>query len=179
MVCNRCKMVVKSEFELLGLHPLSVELGEVELDAALTEIQKEQLCLRFEELGFELIDDKKSRIIEKVKNSIVQLVHYSPESVRINLSQHISAQIPLEYNYISNLFSEVEGTSIEQYYISQKIERVKELLVYDELSLSEIAYQLDYSSVSYLSKQFKKVTGLTTSHFKQLKAQKRIPIENL
>ena len=179
MVCNRCKMVVKSEFEQLGLHPLTVELGEVELDRALSEYDKEQLVLRFEELGFELIDDKKSRIIEKVKNSIVQLVHYPSERLRTNLSQHINEQIPLDYNYISNLFSEVEGTSIEQYYIAQKIERVKELLVYDELSLSEIAYQLEYSSVSHLSKQFKKVTGLTTSHFKQLKSKKRTPIENL
>lgn len=179
MVCNRCKMVVKSEFEELGLHPLSVELGEVELETGLSEYDKKELMLRFEELGFELIDDKKSRIIEKVKNCIVQLVHYPSERLRTNLSQHISEKIPLDYNYISNLFSEVEGTSIEQYYIAQKIERVKELLVYDELSLSEIAYQLEYSSVSHLSKQFKKVTGLTTSHFKQLKSQKRTSIENL
>jgi len=172
-------MVVKSELEQLGLRPLTVELGEVELETALTEPDKERLGLRFEGLGFELIDDKKSRIIEKVKNTIIQLVHHSPDPVKTNLSQQISNQIPLEYNYISNLFSEVEGTSIEQYYISQKIERVKELLVYDELSLSEIAYRLDYSSVSHLSKQFKKVTGLTTSHFRQLKSHKRIPIENL
>lgn len=172
-------MVVKSELEQLGFYPLTVELGEVELKDELSNEEKERVNARFLELGFELIDDKKSRIIEKVKNTIVQLVHHSSDSARTNLSQRIIEQIPLEYNYISNLFSEVEGTSIEQYYITQKIERVKELLVYDELSLSEIAYLLDYSSVSHLSKQFKKVTGLTTSHFKQLKSQKRIPIENL
>lgn len=179
MVCNRCRMMVKAEFELLGLHPLSIELGEVELENALSDSDKEKLSLKLVELGFELIDDKKSRVIEKVKNIIVNLVHHSSEKPRTNLSQVIIEQIPLEYNYISNLFSEVEETSIEQYYIAQKIERVKELLVYDELSLSEIAYQLEYSSVSHLSKQFKKVTGLTTSHFKQLKTLKRLPIENL
>lgn len=179
MVCSRCKMVVKSELEQLGLKPLVVELGEVELEKPLTELEKERISSRFDELGFELIDDRKGQIIEKVKTSIVNLVHHSEEGIKTNLSQYISTRIPLEYNYISNLFSDVEGTSIEQYYIAQKIERVKELLVYDQLSLSEIAYQLDYSSVSHLSKQFKKVTGLTTSHFKKLKSHQRTPIENL
>ena len=179
MVCNRCKMVVKSELEQLGLHPLSVELGEVELSQELTETEKQAISNRFVELGFELIDDKKSRIIERVKTLVVELVHHSEENLNVNLSDFLTQHIPLEYNYLSNLFSDIEGTTIEKFYIAQKIERVKELLVYDELSLSEIAHRMGYSSVAYLSAQFKKVVGLTPSHFKNVKDLKRRALDQL
>jgi AraC-like DNA-binding protein len=172
-------MVVKDELIKFGLHPVNVDLGEVIVSEELNQIQKKQLNQVLLSFGFVLIDDKKSRIIEKIKNAIVELVHYSEEQPKTNLSEHISHKLNHDYNYLSNLFSEVEGTTIEQYFISQKIEKVKELLVYDELSLSEIALKMNYSSVSYLSKQFKKVTGFTTSHYKQLKERKRTPIEEL
>lgn len=179
MVCDRCKMVVKSELEQLGLQPLAVELGEVELKEELTAEQKERVNTRFLELGFELIDDKKSRLIERVKNLVVELVHHSEEQLNRNVSDYLTQFIPMEYNYLSNLFSEVEGTTIEKFYIAQRIERVKELLVYDELSLSEIADQMGYSSVAYLSTQFKKVVGLTPSHFKSMKEAKRKSLDLL
>lgn len=179
MVCSRCKMVVKNELLRMNLHPSVVELGEVHISEELTAEQKKQLNHNLLSFGFELIDDKKSRLIEKIKNAIVDLVHYSEKQPRANLSEYISHKLHHDYNYLSNLFSEVEGTTIEQYFIAQKIERVKELLVYDELSLSEIAVMMNYSGVAHLSKQFKKTTGLTPSHFKQLKEKKRIPIENL
>ncbi|MES2557026.1 MAG: AraC family transcriptional regulator [Bacteroidota bacterium] len=179
MVCNRCKMVVKSELEQLGLLPLRVELGEVELKEDLSDEDKEQINTRFRELGFELIDDKKSRLIERVKNLVVELVHHSNEPLNVNVSDYLVQHIPMEYKYLSNLFSEVEGTTIEKFYIAQRIERVKELLVYDELSLSEIADRMGYSSVAYLSTQFKKVVGLTPSHFKSIKAAKRKSLDLL
>jgi AraC-like DNA-binding protein len=179
MVCSRCKMVVKSELEKFGLHPLSVELGEAEVSEQLTEQKKKQLNQILVGYGFALIDDKKIRIIEKVKTLLVDLVHNKSNHLKTNLSNYLSNELNHDYTYITNLFTQVEGTTIEQYFIAQKIERVKELLVYDELSLSEIAYQLNYSSVSHLSKQFKKVTGLTPSHFKQLKENKRKPLEEL
>lgn len=179
MVCNRCKMVVKSELEQLGLQPLTVELGEVELKDELTIEEKERVNTRFLELGFELIDDKKSRLIERVKNLVVELVHHSDEQLNMNVSDYLIRHIPMEYNYLSNLFSEVEGTTIEKFYIAQRLERVKELLVYDELSLSEIADQMGYSSVAYLSTQFKKVVGLTPSHFKSIKTSKRKSLDHL
>jgi AraC-like DNA-binding protein len=179
MVCSRCKMVVENELIKFGLHPINVELGEVIVSEELSQTQKKQLNQVLLSFGFVLIDDKKSRIIEKIKNAIIELVRYSEEQLKTNLSEHISSQLNHDYNYLSNLFSEVEGTTIEQYFIAQKIEKVKELLVYDELSLSEIALQMNYSSVSHLSKQFKKVTGFTPTYFKQLKERKRIPIEEL
>jgi AraC-like DNA-binding protein len=179
MVCNRCKSAVKSELEQLGLHPLMVDLGEVELKDELTDEQKQQVNERFKALGFELIDDKKSRLIERVKNLVVELVHHSNEQLNMNVSDYLVQHIPMEYKYLSNLFSEVEGTTIEKFYIAQRIERVKELLVYDELSLSEIADQMGYSSDAYLSTQFKKVVGLTPSHFKKVKASKRKPLDQL
>jgi len=179
MVCSRCKMVVKDELLKFGLHPTSVELGEVIVSEELSQTQKKQLNQLLLSFGFVLIDDKKSRTIEKIKTAIVELVHYSEVQLKSNLSDHISQQLNHDYNYLSNLFSEVEGTTIEQYFIAQKIEKVKELLVYDELSLSEISLQMNYSSVSYLSKQFKKVTGFTTTYYKQLKERKRTPIEEL
>ena len=130
-------------------------------------------------LGFELIDDKKSRIIEKIKNIIIELVHHQNNDAKTNLSDVLSSQLHHDYNYLSNLFSEIEGTTIEKYFIAQKIEKVKELLVYDELSLSEIAFRLNYSSVAYLSNQFKKVTGLTPSYYKQIRDDKRKPLDKV
>jgi YesN/AraC family two-component response regulator len=179
MVCDRCKMVVRSELEKLGLHPLSVELGEVEFDRDISEEEKQRINERFTVLGFELIDDRKSRLIERVKTLVIDLVHHSGKHIHVNLSDYLTQHIPLEYNYLSNLFSEIEGTTIEKFHIAQKTERVKELLVYGELSLSEIADQMGYSSVAYLSAQFKKVTGLTPSHFKNIRDAKRKPLDRL
>lgn len=179
MVCSRCKMVVKDTLEANGIKTVSVELGEVDTTEQMSKEQVFTIDAALKRLGFELIDDKKSKTIEKIKNAIITLVHHSNHDLKTNLSSYISAQIQLDYNYLSNLFSEVEGTTIEKYFISQRIEKVKELLVYDELSLSEIAYQLGYSSVAYLSNQFKKVTGFTPSYFKSLKEIKRNNIEDL
>lgn len=179
MVCSRCKMVVKNQFENIGLHPKSVELGEVELEHAPSAVQMTQLNTALKAMGFELMDDKKVQTIEKIKNLIITLVHHTNDEISTNLSTYISSQLLQDYNYLSNLFSEVEGTTIEKYFIAQKIEKVKELLVYDEMTLSEIAYELGYSSVAYLSTQFKKVTGLTPSYFKTLKENKRTNIEEL
>ncbi len=179
MVCGRCKMVVKSEFEKLGLHTISVELGEVELQDSITENQKEILLENLQALGFDFIDDKKSKTIEKIKNLIVDLVHHKNSELKINLSDYLVENLNQDYSTLSNLFSEVENITIEKYYISQKIEKVKELLIYNELSLSEIADILNYSNVAHLSNQFKKITGFTPTYFKQLKDKKRIQIENL
>lgn len=179
MVCTRCKMVVKSEFEKLGLHPISVELGEVELSGQIDETTINQINNALHQFGFALIDDKKSQLIEKVKNLIIDLVHNLDSELKVNLSDYLNSHIPYEYNYLSNLFSEVEGTTIEKYFIAQKIEKVKELMMYDELSLSEIAYKLNYSSVAHLSSQFKKVTGFAPSHIKRIKDNKRTPLDKL
>ncbi|MDN3724199.1 AraC family transcriptional regulator [Aequorivita sp. SDUM287046] len=179
MVCNRCKMVVKSTLEKLGLHSLKVELGEIELQENDISTIKEQLKQELQSLGFDLLDDKKTKIIEKVKNRIVDLVQNKNGNLQVTLSEYLTQELHQNYSALSNLFSEVEGITIEKYFILQKIEKVKELLVYDELTLSEIAFQLNYSSVAYLSNQFKKVTGLTPSHFKKLRTIKRSPIEEL
>lgn len=179
MVCNRCKMVVKAELEKFGLHVVSVDLGEVDVSEALDKIQQQQLNDNLAVFGFELLDDKKSRLIEKVKNRIVELVHTNDNQLKTNLSEYIASHIGQDYNYISTVYSQHESTTIEQYYTLQRIERVKELIVYDELNLNEIADRLNYSSASHLTKQFKKVTGLTPSHFKSLKQNKRQPLENL
>ena len=179
MVCNRCKMVVKSELIKFGLHPTSVELGEVEIMEQLNEGSKKELDMVLQSFGFSLIGDKKSRMIEKVKNTIIELAHYSDTQHKVKLSVYLSEMLNHDYSYISKLFTEIEGTTIEKYFISQKIEKAKELLVYQELSLSEIALKLGYSSVSHLSKQFKNVTGMTPSHFAQMKNKKRRPIEEV
>ncbi len=179
MVCSRCTMLVKAEFEKAGLLPLSVALGEVEIKEQPAADKLLQLNKSLQDLGFEIIDDRKSRIIEKVKNSLIELIHDSEKNIEINLSEYVSQKLNYDYNYVSNLFSEVEGITIEKYFILQKIERVKELLIYDEMSLSEISFLLNYSSVAYLSNQFKKTTGLTPSHFKKLKDKKRRQIEDL
>lgn len=179
MVCNRCIMVVQNELEKLGLDFTNITLGEVNLTKELQPNEKILLEKALVSLGFEVIDDKKSRIIEKIKTVIIDLVHHQDNDAKNNLSDILSEKINHDYNYLSNLFSEVEGTTIEKYFIAQKVEKIKELLVYDELSLSEIALRLNYSSVAYLSNQFKKVTGLTPSHFKQIRNEKRKPLDKV
>lgn len=179
MVCGRCKMVVKSELEKLGLQLLTVSLGEVETSEPISDNQKKDVAEHLKNLGFELIDDKKSRTIDKIKTLIIELVHQQNYALKTNLSVYLSSQLLQDYTTLSNLFSEVEDTTIEKYFINLKIEKVKELLIYDEMTLSEIADQFNYSSVSYLSNQFKKVTGFSPSHYKQLKDKKRKKIEDL
>lgn len=179
MVCNRCIMVVQNELEKLGLDVKSIRLGEVILEEDLSGEKKAALDKTLTSLGFERIDDKKSRTIEQIKNIIINLIHYQDNDSRKNLSDLLSDKLHQDYHYLSNLFSEVEGVTIEKYFIAQKIEKVKELLVYDELSLSEIAFRLNYSSVAYLSNQFKKVTGLTPTHFKLIKEDKRKPLDQV
>jgi YesN/AraC family two-component response regulator len=161
------------------MHPEEVALGEVELRTTVSKEKLAELRESLEKFGFELIDGKKGRVIEMIKNAIVELVHHSEMIPEVNLSTFVAEKLNLDYRYISNLFSEVEGTTIEKYFISQRIEKVKELLVYDELSLSEIAGKLGYSSVAYLSNQFKKITGLTPTFYKGLKDHKRRNIEDL
>lgn len=181
MVCNRCKMVVENELKRIGLHPHTVGLGEVDIDEEqLTGIQVAEIDAALRPLGFELIDDRKSRIIEKIKSTVIELVHNAEaDKPRIKHSEYLAQAVHYDYSYLSKLFSEVEGITIEQYIIQQKIEKVKELLVYDEFSLSEIAFQLDYSSVAHLSAQFKKVTGLTPSFFKNMKQHPRKPLDEI
>ena len=179
MVCNRCIMVVTRELEKSGHEPLTVALGEAELRNNLTDAEKLALNNNLKIFGFELIDDKKSRLIGQIKSLIIEIIQHQNSELKSNLSDYLGQQLHHDYTYLSNLFSEVEGTTIEKYFIAQKIEKVKELLVYDELSLSEIAYQMNYSSVAYLSNQFKKVTGLTPTHFKNIKESKRKPLDEV
>lgn len=179
MVCSRCKMIIKNELIRFGLHPISTELGEVEITEDLTKEDKDLLQKTLLPFGFEIIDDKKSRIIEKIKNVIVESVHYSEEKNKLKFSEHLSAALHQDYSYLSNLFSEAEGTTIEKYLIAQKTEKVKELLKYDELSLSQIADRLGYSSVAYLSKQFKEQTGFTATHFKAMVNNSRKNLDDL
>jgi AraC-like DNA-binding protein len=173
MVCIRCKMVVKAELEKLGVHYTTIELGEVEVDDAISVEQKGLLDSALKKSGLELMDSKKSILVEKIKAVIIELVHYREDQIKINLSDYLSEKLNYDYTYLSNLFSEVKGTTIEKFYLSHKIEKVKELLVYDELTLTEIADKLHYSSVSHLSNQFKEMTGLTPTHFKILKDKRR------
>lgn len=172
-------MVVQQVFESLNHPPVRISLGEVETTIPMTEDELEKLIKSLKGFGFELIDDAKSRIIEKIKNTIVESIHQNHDDLKVTYSEYIESHLNRDYAYLSSLFSEIEGTTIEKYIIHQKIERVKELLVYDELSLSEIADQMGYSNVAYLSTQFKKVTGLTPSHFKQVKENKRIPLDEV
>ncbi|WP_298223821.1 AraC family transcriptional regulator [Flavobacterium sp.] len=179
MVSLRCKMVVKEALNELGLHYVMVDLGTVEIMEDLTEKQREALKRTLLLSGLELMDDKKAMLIEKIKNVIIEMVHYTDEVPKINFSDYISDKLRMDYTYMSKLFSEVKGITIEQFIIFHKIERVKELLLYDELSLTQISYMLNYSSVAHLSKQFKKVTGLTPSYFKQLKSRKRNTLDSI
>jgi len=179
MVCIRCKMVVKSELEKLGLHYVSVDLGETEIMEEISPEQLTRLSIALKKTGLELMDDKKSILVEKIKTIIIELVHYADEQIKINLSDYLSEKLNHNYTYLANLFSEVKGTTIEQYYLAHKIEKVKELLVYDELNLTEIAWKMHYSSVAHLSNQFKKMTGLTPTHFKNLKNKRRSALGNV
>jgi YesN/AraC family two-component response regulator len=179
MVSLRCKMIVRSELEEIGLHPIVVELGEVRISEDITDEMKQKLRESLQKYGFELLEDKKSILIEKIKNIIVEMIHYSDEPPLLNFSNYLSEKMDYDYNYLSNLFSEVKGITIEHYIISHKIEKVKELLIYNELSLTEIAVKMHYSSVAHLSNQFKKVTGLTPSFFKKMKHKRLIALENL
>jgi AraC-like DNA-binding protein len=162
-------MIVKSKLENLGLHYSSVELGEAEIMEDLSPEQLDRLSIALDKTGLELMDDKKIILVEKIKAVIIELVHYNEEQIKITLSDYLSEKLNHNYSHLANLFSEVKGITIEQFYLTHKIEKVKELLVYDELSLTEIAFKLNYSSVAHLSNQFKKMTGLTPSHFKTLK----------
>ncbi|MNK65984.1 transcriptional activator FtrA [compost metagenome] len=179
MVCNRCKMVVKAELEKLGFNPVSVELGDVVLSKSISAADKLSIGEALHPFGFELLADRKTQIAEQIKTSIIDLVHYSKAPLKINLSAYLSEQLKLEYPQLSLIFSEVEKQTIEKYFIAQKIEKAKEMLTYGELTLSEIAYQLNYSSVAHLSAQFKKVTDLTPSAYKAKTANKRKTLDEI
>lgn len=179
MVSLRCKMVVKEELNNLGLHFMNISLGEVEIMENLTQKQHDDLKEALHKSGLELMDDKKSMLIEKIKNVIVEMVHYTDEIPKVNFSDYLREKLHYDYTYLANLFSETEGITIEHYIMNHKIERVKELIIYDELNLTEIAEKLHYSSISHLSNQFKKVTGLTPSFFKSLKDKKRNTLDNV
>ncbi|MES2373878.1 MAG: AraC family transcriptional regulator [Bacteroidota bacterium] len=180
MVCHRCKMVVKSELEKLGLHPVSIALGEVAIEETTLSIQQiSALSAVLKSIGFELIDDKQSKLIEQIKSFIIEIIHYSNEVPEKNFSELLTHHLHHDYSYISNLFSGVEGLTIEQYIINQRIEKAKELLLYKELNLSQVALQLGYSSTAYLSSQFKKVTGLTPTQFKKLGVKGRKSLDDL
>lgn len=179
MVSNRCKMAVKEELKKLGLHFIVVDLGEVEIMETITSDQRDQLKLSLIDSGLELMDDKRAVLIEKIKNTIIEMVHHSDEMIKTNFSDYLSEKLDHDYTYLANLFSEVQGTTIEHFIINHKIERIKELILYDELNITEIAWKMNYSSVAHLSNQFKKATGLSPSHFKQLKDKRRNPIEDI
>lgn len=179
MVSARCKMAVKEELKKLGLHFIVVELGEVEIMENLSAEQRDSLKRGLHTSGLELIDDKRSILIERIKKVIIEMVHHSEEVIKINFSHYLSEKLQYDYTYLANLFSEVQGTTIEQYIIAHKVERIKELIIYGELNITEIAWKMNYSSVAHLSNQFKKMTGLTPSHFKKLKDQRRQPLEEI
>lgn len=179
MVSLRCKMMVKEELKKLGLHFILVNLGEVEIMENLSDEKRAELKNALLQSGLELMDDKRAILIEKIKNLIIEMVHHSDEMIKVNLSDYLSEKLNHDYTYLANLFSEVQGTTIEHFMILHKVERIKELIIYDEMNISEIAWKMNYSSVAHLSNQFKKVTGLSPSHFKQLKDKRRIPIEDV
>ena len=179
MVSNRCKLAVKEALKSLGLHFIVVDLGEVEIMENISIEQREEMKVILLNSGLELMDDKRAVLIEKIKNVIIEMVHHTDEIIKTNFSDFLSKKLNHDYTYLSNLFSEVQGTTIEQFIISHKIERIKELMIYGELNITEIAWKMNYSSVAHLSNQFKKVTGLSPSHFKKLKDKKRMPIEEI
>ena len=172
MVCIRCKMVVASELEKLGIHYKNLEIGEVDITDSISEEQKHALDTGLRKLGLELMVDKRAQLIEKIKNTIVEQIHYTEGELRINFSDFLADKLNHDYTYLANLFSVVTGTTIQQFIIRHKIERAKELIIYDELNLSEIAWKLHYKSVQHLSSQFRKITGLTPTHFKELREQR-------
>ncbi len=179
MVSLRCKMIVKEELKKLGLHYVIVDLGVVEILEDITQDQHDNLKISLLNYGLELLDNKKSILIDKIKNVIIEMIHYSDEVPKVNYSYYISEKLDYDYTYLSNLFSEVKGITIQHFIIQHKIEKVKELLLYDELNLTQISYKLHYSSVAHLSNQFKKVTGLSPSYFKQLGQKRKENLENV
>jgi AraC-like DNA-binding protein len=179
MVSLRCKMFVRNELQKLGVDPVSVELGVVDLQDNITEEQLEQFKESLKAGRLELLDDKKNILVERIKNTIIEMVHFDDDSPKVNDSEYISEKLGYDYTYLSNTFSEVKGITIQQYIIKHKVERVKELLLYNELTLTEIAWKLNYSSVAHLSNQFKKVTGLTPTYFKEMKSKREKNLENL
>jgi len=174
MVCDRCILVVRQELEKAGIPPLRVELGKAEVTRELRDEERKQLAKRLEDLGFSLLEDKRKMLVERIKNLLIELVHRKDNELKVNLSSYISSELHQDYSSLSKLFSEAEATTIEQYYIAQKIERVKELLSYDELTLSEIALQLNYSSAAHLSSQFRKVTGVSPREFRSRAERKTL-----
>ncbi len=179
MVSSRCKIVVKDELKKLGLHFIVVDLGEVEIMETISIEQREELRIGLSNVGLELMDDKRAILIGKIKSTIIQLVHYTDEPLKVNFSDYLSKKLNYDYTYMANLFSEIQGTTIEHFIILNKIERIKELIIYDELTISEIAWKMNYSSVAHLSNQFKKITGLSPSHFRNLKNKRRNQIEDI
>lgn len=179
MVCDRCKMAVDKTLREQGLHPMSVELGEVTLDDTLTDTKRAELRGELEKLGFELLDDRRQQTIDRIKSAIIRLVHYRDNNSQLNLSDFLASELHQDYSALSKLFSEVEGKTIERFFIEQRIERVKELIKYDELSLTQIAVKMNYSSTAYLSSQFKSVTGMTPTQFKALKRNTRRGLDTI
>jgi AraC-like DNA-binding protein len=179
MVSNRCKAAVKDELKKLGLHFIMVDLGEVDIMENINPEVREKVKIALFNSGFELMDDKRAMLIERIKNIIIEMVHHSEAIIKTNFSDYLSEKLNHDYTYLANLFSEVQGITIEQFIISHKIERIKELIIYGELNITEIAWKMNYSSVAHLSNQFKKITGLSPSHFKQLKDKRRSPIEDI
>lgn len=179
MVSIRCKMYVKSELDGLGLRHARLDLGEIDIVGNISDKQREQLKIGLLKAGLELMEDKKGVLVEKIKSVIIEMVHYADEFPRVKTSNYISKKLGYNYTYLANIFSEVKGITIQQFIIQHKIEKVKELLMYDELTESEIAFNLHYSSVAHLSNQFKRITGLTPSFFKSLKEKKRIGLEDV
>lgn len=179
MISNHCKLTVKEEFKKLGLHFVMLDLGEVDIMEDLSEEQLEHLKTALLNSGFELMDNKKAILIEKIKNTIIELIHHTEATIKINFSEFLSKKLKYDYTYMANLFSEVQGSTIEQFIISHKVERIKELIIYGELNMTEIAWNMNYSSVAHLSNQFKKVTGLSPTHFKKMKVKRRNPIEEI
>ena len=179
MVSNRCKIAVKDELKKLGLHFILVDLGEVEIMESLTAEKREQTKIALFNAGFELMDDKRAVLIERIKNTIIEMVHHTDELIKTNFSVYLSEKLNHDYTYLANLFSEVQGTTIEQFIISHKIERIKELIIYGEQNITEIAWRMNYSSVAHLSNQFKTMTGLTPSQYKQLRIKRRKSFENI
>jgi AraC-like DNA-binding protein len=179
MVSNHCKIAVKEELKKLGLHYIVVDLGEIEIMEDITSEQRDQLKIALLNAGFELMDDKRAVMIERIINVIIDMIHHTTGIIKVNFSDYLSKKLNHDYTYLSNMFSEVKGITIQQFIIIHKVEKIKELMMYDELNLTEISYKLNYSSVAHLSNQFKKITGLTPSHFKKLKDKKRIPIEEI
>jgi AraC family transcriptional regulator len=179
MVCDRCVMAVRQVLNDEGIEYRHLQLGEVELSAQLSAEQLEILAVRLKSIGFELLDDKKSRIVEKIKSTIISIIHHSDEELNLKLSALLTDRMGMDYHYLTTLFSSVEGITIEKYTILQRIEKVKELMMYNEMTLSEIAFDMGYSSVQHLSQQFKKVTGLTPTQFRELKENTRKPLDNI